>query len=648
MERRVNRLNWLIGGAQGSGVDSAASMFAKACAFGGLHVYGQREYYSNIMGEHSYFQIRVLDEPVRATSDNTHLIVSFDAETVFMHAPNVMPGGGIIYDPKLSETSVERVPTLDHRVIEDLKAYFAEQGTGDTLGDLLNIQAERGVNLYPVPYDEILNQLAEETGQPLSKLKRATNTMAVAASCSLLHYGEKWLELALKDVFKGKQKIVDMNIQVGRAVDKHMKESFNDEFACTLEPIEHSEKRVYINGNQAAAMGKIAAGCAMQTYYPISPATDESTYLEAHESFKLQNGENGALVVVQTEDEISAINMATGAALAGARAATATSGPGFCLMVEGLGFASINEVPIVITLYQRGGPSTGLPTRSEQGDLWFSIFAGHSEGPRVVLASGDIEEAFHDAIAAFNYAEKYQLPVIHLLDKSIASGSQTHERFEYSDHTIERGKLLTESELESLAHDNGAYKSFQFADDGVSPRSVYGQKGGIFWKTSDEHDEWGHITEDPVLRVQMMDKRMQKYESVLKDTPRDQKIAVYGNKSSENVVLSWGSPKGAILEALNWMEKEGNPFKFVQVKLLWPFPSEELTEELSNAKKIINIENNYTGQLAAILKQQTCIEATHNIVKYNGRPMSIDEVYDSIQLALSGDAPEKVVLTHGA
>jgi len=141
---------------------------------------------------------------------------------------------------------------------------------------------------------------------------------------------------------------------------------------------------------------------------------------------------------------------------------------------------------------------------------------------------------------------------------------------------------------------------------------------------------------------------MQKYESVLKDTPRDQKIAVYGDKSSENVVLSWGSPKGAILEALNWMEKEGNPFKFVQVKLLWPFPSEELTEELSNAKKIINIENNYTGQLAAILKQQTCIEATHNIVKYNGRPMSIDEVYDSIQLALSGDAPEKVVLTHGA
>ena len=647
MERRTNRLNWLIGGAQGSGVDSAANMFAKACAMGGLHVYGQREYYSNIMGEHSYFQIRVLDEPVRATSDKTHLLVSFDAETVFLHSRNVIPGGGIIYDPKLNETPVERVTTMDHRVQEDLNAYFAENGTENTLGDLLSLQSARGVNLYPVPYDEILTQLAEELGQPLSKLKRATNTMAVAASCSLLKYDEKWLEKALQDVFKGKQKIVDMNITVGRAVDKHITETFSDEFFCTLEALEHDEKRIYINGNQAAAMGKIAGGCSMQTYYPISPATDESTYLEAHETFKLKNGEESALVVVQTEDEIAAINMATGAALAGARSATATSGPGFCLMVEGLGFASINEVPIVITLYQRGGPSTGLPTRSEQGDLWFAVYAGHGEGPRIVLASGDIEESFHDAASAFNYAERYQTPVIHLLDKSIASGSQTYPRFETDSHKIDRGKLITEAELSGIS-ERGAYKSFQYTDDGVSPRSVYGMKDGIFWKTSDEHDEWGHITEDPEVRVKMMDKRMTKLDTILDETPADQKISVYGDANSDNVIFSWGSPKGAILEAMSLLEAEGKSLKYVQVKMIWPFPQKEIEAELANAKNIIAIENNFSAQLAMILRQQTGINVTHKIVKYNGRPMSIDEVHDSLIQVLNNEAPEKVVLTHGA
>lgn len=648
MERRTNRLNWLIGGAQGSGVDSAANIFAKACAIGGLHVYGQREYYSNIMGEHSYFQIRVYDQPRSATSDRTHLLVSFDAETVFLHGRSVVPGGGIIYDPKLAETPLERLPTLEHRQSEELAEYLKEQGKGETLGDFLQLQSERGVQLFPVPYDPILNELAQESGQPLSKLKRATNTMAVAASIALLGYDMEWLKKALEDVFAGKQRIIDLNVRVSEMVIAHVKESTDSEFFCKLEPIATEEKRIYINGNQAVALGKILAGCTMQSYYPISPATDESTYLEAHEVFKLggsANGGTGSLVVVQTEDEIAAINMANGAALAGARASTATSGPGFCLMIEGLGFAGINEVPIVVTLYQRGSPSTGLPTRGEQGDLTFAVTAGHGEFPRIVLASGDLEEAFYDAIDAFNFAEEYQMPVIHMMDKTLASGNQTYADFDVSKVTIKRGKLLTESELAELAEE-GAYKSFQYSKDGISPRSVYGMKGGIFWKTSDEHDEWGHITEDPQVRVKMMDKRMGKLDLIAQEVPSDRKFSIHGDPKAKNVIVSWGSTKGAILEAMESLADEGLTTKFIQCRMIWPFPH-EITEHLENAKTKIGIENNYSGQLARLVRQETGIAMDNLIVKFNGRPMSVNEIEDSIRAILASEAPEKVVLQNG-
>jgi 2-oxoglutarate ferredoxin oxidoreductase subunit alpha len=649
MERRINRLNWLIGGAQGSGVDSAANMFAKACAFGGLHVYGQREYYSNIMGEHSYFQLRVYDQPRSASSDRTHLLVSFDAETVFLHGRGVIPGAGIIYDPKLAQTPLERLPTLENNKRRELAEYLAENGKEETLGDFLQLQSDRGVLLFPIPYDEILNNLAEESGLALSKLKRATNTMAVAASCSLLGYGMEWLGKALEDVFGGKQKIIDLNIRVSEMVYEHMSNLFDGEFICQLEPVPNDEKRIYVNGNQAVAMGKILAGCTLQSYYPISPATDESTYLEAHELFNLNgshNGEQSAIVVVQMEDEIAAVNAANGAALAGARAATATSGPGFCLMIEGLGFAGINEIPIVITLYQRGSPSTGLPTRGEQGDLWFAVFAGHGESPRIVLASGGLQESFYDAIDAFNYAEEYQLPVVHLMDKALASGSQTFPDFDTSNVKIKRGKLLTEDELSKLTED-GAYKSFAYSDDGISPRSVYGMKGGIFWKTSDEHDEWGHITEDPEVRVKMMDKRMSKFDTILREIPSDKRFTVHGDPDAETVIVSWGSTKGAILEAIEMLAEEGIKIKFIQARMIWPF-SQEITAHLDGAKVKIGIENNFSGQFAKLVRQETGIVMDNLIVKYNGRPMSVDEVYDSIKSILSQEAPEKVVLTRGA
>jgi len=652
MERRINRLSWLIGGAQGSGVDSAANMFAKACALGGLHVYGQREYYSNIMGEHSYYQLRIADRPVAAASAQADLLVSFDAETVFLHALDVAPQGGIIYDPKLAEVSPSRLPTIEERAREDLRAYLAERGLGERLDDLLQVVSRNGVQLFPIPYEELIKALAEDTGQTISKLKKATNTLAVASSCALLGYGIEWLEKAVSDIFKGKDKVIELNLRAAELAYEHVASSFKDGFSLGLEPITTDERRLFLTGNQAVALGKLLAGCSVQTYYPISPATDESVYLESHQIFPLNAADGGpqqgAVLVVQAEDEISAVSMAAGAALTGARASTSTSGPGFSLMVEGLGFAGMNEVPLVITLYQRGSPSTGLPTRSEQGDLNFAINAGHGEFPRIVLASGDIEEAFYDAIHAFNWAEKYQMPVIHLLDKSLASASQTLKLFDLEGVRLERGRLLGEGELEGLSSD-GTFKSFAFSDTGISPRVVLGMRGGISWRTSDEHDEWGHISEDPITRVRMMDKRMKKLETAASEIPKGLKLKVFGDPEAEAALLSWGSPKQAILEAMERLRDEGLKLKFIQVRLLWPFPARELEQNLRSARKIIAIENNFSGQLAGLLRQQTGMAADHLIVKYNGRPMSLDEVYEAVRgILTSREAPRKVVLTHGA
>ena len=658
-ERRINRLSWLIGGAQGSGVDSAANVFARACAHGGLYVLGQREYYSNIMGEHSYYQVRVSDQPLKAIRHRADLLVSFDAETVFVHAPDVAPGGGIVYDPKLERTPLERVPTLSARFRDDMQRFLEQQGVGTTLKDLLSVVEKEGVGLYPIPYDELLQRLAEELQQPLSKLKRAVNTLAVAASTALLGYGVEWVRKALEEVFRGKAKVVEANVRAAELAYAYVAETFGDGFRVRLEPVEAKEARLFLTGTQAVALGKILAGCSVQTYYPISPATDESVYLESHQMLRHTDGGEGALLVLQTEDEIAAIDVAIGAAIAGARAATSTSGPGFSLMVEGLGFAMINEVPVVITLYQRGSPSTGMPTRTEQGDLRFVLHAGHGEGPRIVLASGDLEEAFYDEVRAFNWAEKYQLPVIHLLDKALASTSETRPLYDTKGIKIERGKLLTEDDLRELnLSEGGAIRRFLLTDDGISPRTLPGTEGGIFWLTSDEHDEWGHITEDPVVRDRMMEKRMRKLETAAREIPREEKLNVFGHptEEAEAVVISWGSPKGAILEAMELLGAEGFPLKFVQVRLLWPFPAPEVAEELEGAKKVIAVENNFSGQLAALVREQTGVAADHLLVKYNGRPMTVEEVYEGLRRCLLGGegdegegagAPRKVVLTHG-
>jgi len=644
----TNSLSWVIGGAQGSGVDSAANIFSRACAAGGLHVFGKREYYSNIKGEHSYFTVRVSGRPVHSHVNEINMLVSFDAETVFRHFEDVTTGGAIIYATDVAATSLDETPTVDDYASARIKKTLQKTGLGFTVKDALEHAKRRGVMLFPIPFFQLLQEFAQKANDPaLSKLTRMVNVMALSASMAIMGFDSEVLARAIQFIFRAKKKVADLNVSASAHVYNYAKAKFaGGNFAYQLKTRPIGADMIIVQGNQSSALGKMVAGCRFQTYYPITPASDDSEFLEANEILDLNDsGIKGSTVVVQTEDEIAALAMAIGSALTGARSATATSGPGFSLMAEALGWAGINEVPVVISLYQRAGPSTGLPTRHEQGDLTFAINAGHGEFPRIVLASGDIEESFYDTIKVFNLADRYQMPVIHLLDKAIANSVTTCKNFDVNKIGIHRGSMVKEI----TDKDKGAagnYLRFKLSDDPISPRVVLGTKNAIFWNTGDEHTEEGHISEDPELRVQMMDKRMNKLQVALKEIPDEDKAVAYGG--GDIAIISWGSTKGAILDMMEKLAAEGTKIKFIQVRLMNPFPSELVNSMLKGAKTVIDIEMNYTGQLGSVVRQHVGREVDFKIVKYNGRPISLDEVYNAVKRIMGGDAPRRQVLKSGA
>ena len=386
-------------------------------------------------------------------------------------------------------------------------------------------------------------------------------------------------------------------------------------------------------------MGKVLGGCRVQTYYPITPAADESEYLESHEILKTRKGEE-AIVVLQTEDEIAAVNSASGACLAGARAATSTSGPGFSLMAEGLGWAGNNEVPVVITYYQRGGPSTGQPTRHSQQDLRFAMHAAHGEFARIILASGDIKECFFDAAEVFNLAEKYQMPVIHLLDKGMANCSQTYPVFDYANVRLTEDKLSTEKELEGKE-----YKRFRFTETGVSPRAFLGNKKRCAMvHVAMSITKAGNINEEPIIRRKMMEKRMKKLDLVDKEVPLEMKVNFFGDKDSENIVVSWGSPKGAIIESINQLKDEGLSLGFIQVRMIHPLPSAYLKQMLARQKTHNRHRRQHHCSTWRRNNRAHNHQTNYYILKYTGRPMMTTEVYQAIKNVLTDKAPERQVL----
>jgi len=649
----LDSLTWVIGGAQGSGVDSAANIFSKACSQAGLQIFGKREYYSNIKGEHSYFTVRVSsNQQIRSHVDNIDVLVSFDAETLLRHGDRVSKGGVIIYDSDSANTDIQEVRTIDEEASKRIIDLLENNNKPLTVQGMLAYAKANGVELYKVPYFELLKEYSEKTNDhALSKLTRMINVMALSASMAILDFDATILSNAIEYVFRAKPKVANVNVEAANYAYNYVKSKFNSaEFGFKLPSLQPSSDTILVQGNQSSAMGKIVAGCRFQTYYPITPASDDSEFLESNQILeRTSDSKRDSVVVIQTEDEIAAITMAIGGALTGARAATATSGPGFSLMAEALGWAGINEVPLVVSLYQRAGPSTGLPTRHEQGDLMFAINCGHGEFPKIVFASGDIEESFYDTIKAFNFAERYQVPVIHMLDKAIANSIMTCKAFDQHRVEINRGRLI-ESLPPSAEHGvSGNYLRFKLDGSPVSPRIKIGTENGIFWNTGDEHTEEGHITEDPDNRIRMMDKRMSKLDVALDEIPDEDKAISYGQDDSytDMTIVSWGSTKGAILDAIDRLESEGKKIKFIQIRLMHPFPTTLIKKMLESTKVLIDIEMNYTSQLGLLISQNLNREVDYKIVKYNGRPMSSSEVYNALMHIITGKASRRIVLEHG-
>jgi len=650
-DKIVNEITWLIGGAQGSGVDSAANIFSKTCAEDGFYIFGKREYYSNIKGEHSYFTVRVSNKPIRSHKESVDILVSFDAETLFRHAKDVSTDGIIIFNSELIETSITEIPTLDSDVQSKIMEYCNYSG-GDpfTIKKLIEKIQQNSIKCYGIPYHQLLKNFSEHTNNPaLSKLARMINVLALSISLSFININRQALSRAIQYIFRTKPKIAEINVAAAEYAYNYSTQIFKNNKFTFYENERDFSDIILVQGSQSSALGKIVAGCRFQTYYPITPASEDSEFLETNQVIEQIDGKKGSVLVMQTEDEISAITMAIGGALTGTRTATATSGPGFSLMAEALGWAGINEVPLVVSLYQRAGPSTGLPTRHEQGDLLFAINAGHGEFPRIVFASGDIEESFYDTLKVFNFAEIFQLPVIHLLDKAIASSVMTCKNFDPNKITIDRGYLI--KKIENKAQDQEKlkhFKRFELKENGpISPRPPLGTENGIFWNTGDEHDEEGHISEDPTVRIKMMDKRMSKLDLILQEIQDEDKALSY-NGNSDIVITSWGSTKGAILDTLDELNKEGIKIKFVQVKLLNPFPQQLLEKMLNSAKTIINIEMNYSSQLAKLIKQNLHRDVEYEIVKYNGRPISCDELHRIIKEIVNNNTDKRrIVLDYG-
>ena len=643
MLQQVNELvsdfTWMIGGPQGSGVETAANIFSQVFSKMGYQIFGKREYYSNIKGEHSYFAVRVSKKQIRSSIKGTNMLIAFDAETIFRHANDVLENGIIIYDSTLENIKVSDVITFDNDFKERMEGFLKSNNKEATIKGILELASERGASIHSVSFRSLLFELSEKLENPRIKtMIRMFNVLGVSLSLGLLMIPTEKLTESINSIFSKKKTIADMNVSAANFAYNYAAAKFGStDLKFNINEIE--ENTLLVQGYYGTSIGKIIAGCRFQSYYPITPATDESNFLETNEILEINEDRPGSTLVIQTEDEISAIGMAIGSSLTGVRSATCTSGPGFVLMIECLSWAGINEVPVVITFYQRSGPSTGLPTRHGQDDLLCAINSGVGEFPRIVYASGNVSDSFYDTANVFNYADVFQVPVIHMMDKFIASSVTTCQRFDETKVNIDRGKLLHEPP-------SNPYKRFEHTADGLSPRSKIGLENGIFWNTGDESDVEGHISEDPVNRVEMMDKRQSRLDYILEKIPESEQIVKHSD--GEFCVVSWGSTQGPILDAIDMLKNEGINIGFVEIKLLHPFPKELLKKSFSNSKTIIDVEANYTGQLGSIIKQNLEKDPDYYILKYTGRPMTCTELYDTLKKIVNNNAEKREVLTYGA
>lgn len=582
---KVNDLSILIGGEAGAGITRSGYLLAKACIRGGLSVFGANDYQSLIRGGHNFYVLNIKAEEVYSQADHTDLLIALNAETITLHENGVVSGGAIVYDKDDTHLSPE---TLKR---EDLK-------------------------LYGIPLKEIVK---EELEAPI--LMR--NTVAIGATFALVNYDLKLLEGALGDTFE--PKIAEENIEAAYKGYDYVKGNFENNLGYRLRKTEKTGgQRIFLTGNEAVGLGAISAGCKFYVAYPMTPSTGVLHFMAANER-------KYGMLVLQPEGEIAAINMVAGAAFAGVRAMTSTSGGGFCLMSEALGMTGMTETPVVVMVSQRTGPSTGLPTYTAQGDLRFIIHASQGEFPRLVIAPGDVEECYYETMRAFNWAEKYQIPAILLMDKYLSESQMSVQPFNSKEVKIERGELIT-GEYDG----EDEYRRHKITETGISPRAIPSTRGAIVRTNADEHGEFGLTTEDPEMTTKMIDKRMRKLAGLAQEFEERniETTKLYGSRGSEATIISWGSAKGPIREALKLLNKENIKLNFLQILYLLPFPAAKVEEVLNDAKKTIVVENNKTSQLSSLIREYLLRDVDHKILKYDGRPFDPDYLAQKIKEVL--------------
>jgi 2-oxoglutarate ferredoxin oxidoreductase subunit alpha len=629
----MNELRYILGGPQGGGLETLSELLSWAYAHAGYGVISDREYFSNIKGRHSYVHATVsATELPRHLTYPVDIVAAMDAETVFTHFDDLRDSGYIIYNSDDDNVSFTSIPSMERDLRERLTSEFKELGVDGTVKSVVKyLQSNRKVRVVGLSFKELLMEIERREGIVPSQASRYISTILAGAVAAITGINEEDLDYSLKRRFV-REDLYRHNRAMANIVIEAVKGQFGSELKLDKPSVKVSGVLV-ASGNDAIAMAKIVAGVRFQAYYPITPAADESFTLEEYEAL----GGEGSIVVFQTEDELAAINAAIGAALTGARSSVATSGPGFDLMVEGLGWAGQNEVPVVVTYYQRGGPSTGQPTRGGQSDLLSSVFASHGEYPRIVLASGDHEEAFYDAIDAFNYAETYQVPVIHLVDKFLANTIATIPLPNLDGIRIVRGKLAPKGLTE--------YKRFDLSSV-ISPRAFLGDY--VMWYSGDEHDEYGHIDEDPVNRIRMFDKRMKKLDLIEREIPEERRYSYFGSERPDIVMVGWGFVKGVALKAIEELNGEGIKASYYHIRMFIPFPRESITKIAGEVgvDKLVAVEHNYQAQASRLVAMNTGITVGKSVVKYTGRPIYVHELVNAIKNIMRGSVRE--VLSYGA
>lgn len=567
----LDQLSWKVGGQQGEGVESTGETFAVALNRRGYYVYSFRHFSSRIKGGHSNDKVRVSLERYRASADYTDVLLAFDQETIDLNVGEVKQGGVVIADSKFNPTAP------DH------------------------------VRLLSVP----LTKIAEECGSAIMK-----NIVSLGASACVLGLSVDIFFEVLQERFSRKgQKVVEQNMQAVQRGYDYINELGGADPEFALKPADGT-RRLFMMGNDALALGALAAGARIMPAYPITPASDVMEYLI--KKFPKVGG-----VVVQTEDEIAAMTMAIGASFGGARSLTATSGPGLALMMEAIGLSGMTETPVVIIDTQRGGPSTGLPTKQEQSDMLAALFGTPGEIPKIVLCPATTEECFTVMGDAFNLAEHYQCPVIVITDLALSLSKQSTDTLDLHAIDVQRGLIATEADL-SQEQSGQEFKRYELTESGISPRVFPGSKGGLHHVTGVEHVETGRPNETALNRQSMMDKRMRK----LQDVELPGSVVRTGDEEADLVIVGVSSNVGCIAEGMSLLRADGLKVAHVQLHALLPFPIRHFTDAVGSAKHVIVVENNATAQLRHLAAFYGFVHpGVSSLLRYDGRPFLPIDIY---------------------